>query len=218
MENPRNEGEVEQAKAQAVAADVTQGAQRIVGEDATVVECPLEHTASCKVVSDVVEWSVSGSPPMPISCKYVHTNLVARDWRGLATFYQEVFDCRPVGSERDYDGGWIRDVTALETDVSIQGQHLRLPGVGDDGPTLEIFQYSQQPQRPPIAANQPGFAHIAFHIDDMPAARQAVLDGGGQDLGKMHSMDVPGAGRIELIYMTDPEGNIIELQKWSKQP
>ncbi len=35
----------EKAKSDALAADVTQGALRIVGEDATVVECPLEHTA-----------------------------------------------------------------------------------------------------------------------------------------------------------------------------
>ncbi len=48
----KNDADIEQPKAQAVAADVTQGALRIVGEDATVVECPLEHTA--------VEASISG--------------------------------------------------------------------------------------------------------------------------------------------------------------
>jgi predicted enzyme related to lactoylglutathione lyase len=61
----------------------------------------------------------------------------------------------------------------------------------------------------------PGFVHIAFHVDDVPTARAAVLAGGGRDLGKLHSMEVPGAGTITLIYMTDPEGNIIELQHWS---
>jgi predicted enzyme related to lactoylglutathione lyase len=30
---------------------------------------------------------------MKIQAKYVHTNLVAEDWRGLARFYQEVFGC-----------------------------------------------------------------------------------------------------------------------------
>jgi catechol-2,3-dioxygenase len=28
------------------------------------------------------------------------------------------------------------------------------------------------------------------------------------------TIDIKGAGRLTLIYMTDPEGNIIELQKW----
>ena len=28
---------------------------------------------------------------MPIPAKYVHTNLIARDWKGLVRFYSEVF-------------------------------------------------------------------------------------------------------------------------------
>jgi len=152
---------------------------------------------------------------MPIQAKYVHTNIVARDWRKLADFYQQVFGCVPVPPERDYQGQWINDVTAIDQPVSIEGMHLRLPGYDRGGPTLEIFQYSSQPPRPPVAANQPGFAHIAFHVDDIEAARRAVLDGGGGELGKLHEMQVQGAGYISLIYMTDPEGNIVELQKWS---
>lgn len=152
---------------------------------------------------------------MPIQAKYVHTNIVAKDWRKLADFYQQVFGCVPVPPERDYQGQWINDVTAIEKPVSIEGMHLRLPGYDRGGPTLEIFQYNRQPPRPPVAANQPGFAHIAFHVDDIEAARQAVLDGGGGELGKLHGMQVQGAGYISLIYMTDPEGNIVELQKWS---
>jgi predicted enzyme related to lactoylglutathione lyase len=147
--------------------------------------------------------------------KYVHTNIVASDWRKLSQFYQDVFGCTPLPPQRNYAGSWIQDVTGL-ADVTIQGMHLRLPGCGSDGPTLEIFQYSRTPQRPAPATNLPGFAHIAFHVDDVPAARQAVLDAGGHDLGKVHTMLVPGAGTITLVYMTDPEGNIIELQRWSE--
>ena len=138
---------------------------------------------------------------MPIQAKYVHTNIVAEDWRALVRFYQDVFGCIPLPPERDYQGPWITDVTTI-ADVSIQGMHVQLPG-------------SRQPDRPPAATNLPGFAHIAFHVDDVPKARQAVLDGGGHDLGKIHQMDVPGAGTITLVYMTDPEGNIVELQNWS---
>ena len=153
---------------------------------------------------------------MPLQAKYVHTNIVAADWRRLVDFYVEVFGCTPLLTERDYQGRWINDVTALEDDVSIRGIHLRLPGCGEHGPTLEIFEYSKNGARQPIAANQPGFTHIAFLVDDVPAARDAVLKAGGNDLGKLHQMDVPGAGQITLIYMTDPEGNIIELQNWQR--
>lgn len=152
---------------------------------------------------------------MSICARYVHTNIVSSDWRRLADFYCDVFGCRPVPPQREYRGQWINEVTAIPEEVTLEGIHLRLPGYDDRGPTLEIFQYSQQPQRPPIATNQPGFAHIAFHVDDVPAARNSVLAAGGHDLGKLHTMDVPGAGTITLIYMTDPEGNIVELQHWS---
>ena len=144
---------------------------------------------------------------------YAHTNLVANDWRALARFYQDVFQCQPLPPERDYHGEWITDITGIE-DVSLAGIHLRLPGHGEHGPTLEIFSYSRHEEAGTPAANRLGFAHIAFGVDDVQAARAAVLAAGGSQLGKAHKMDVPGAGTITLIYMADPEGNIVELQNW----
>ena len=41
---------------------------------------------------------------MKIKAKYVHTNIVAEDWRALAGFYQRLFGCVPVPPERDYSG------------------------------------------------------------------------------------------------------------------
>lgn len=39
---------------------------------------------------------------MVSSAKYMHTNLIAEDWRTLADFYQHVFGCVPVPPERDF--------------------------------------------------------------------------------------------------------------------
>lgn len=50
------------------------------------------------------------------------------------------------------------------------------------------------------AANLKGFAPIAFVVDDVESARIEVLAGGGKDLGKLHRMEVPGAGIIKLQY------------------
>ena len=36
--------------------------------------------------------------------RYGHTNLIARDWRRLADFYERVFGCEFVPPERDYKG------------------------------------------------------------------------------------------------------------------
>ena len=93
--------------------------------------------------------------------------------------------------------------------------HLRLPGCGENGPTLEIFQYNRQDSGPRPAINRPGLAHIAFAVDDVTAARDAVVQAGGGIVGDVVTLDVAGAGKVTFVHVTDPEGNIIELQKWS---
>ena len=41
-----------------------------------------------------------------MNIKYVHTNIVAHDWRALAGFYETVFECRPMPPERHYSGAY----------------------------------------------------------------------------------------------------------------
>ena len=77
---------------------------------------------------------------MTINARYVHTNLIARDWRALARFYQDVLGCVPVPPERDLSGPDMDAGTGIPG-AHLRGMHLRLPGRGDDGPTLEIFTY-----------------------------------------------------------------------------
>jgi predicted enzyme related to lactoylglutathione lyase len=151
---------------------------------------------------------------MTVEARFVHTNLVAQDWKGLARFYERVFGCTPVPPERDLSGQWLEDATGVP-DAQIRGAHLRLPGCGPDGPTLEIFQYNRQAKRPTTAINRPGFTHIAFAVDDVKAARDAVIAAGGRTVGEVVTLEVPGAGSVTFVYLTDPEGNIIELQHWS---
>jgi len=150
---------------------------------------------------------------MPI--KYAHTNLIAKDWKRLSTFYQEVFGCIPILPERDLSGDWLDKATGL-SGSHISGVHLRLPGYGDDGPTLELFQYSSMPEHSSVNPNTPGFSHIAFAVDDVPAAARAVFNHGGSAVGELAMREVPGVGLLTVQYVTDPEGNIIEVQNWKK--
>ena len=50
---------------------------------------------------------------MPIRAKYVHTNLIARDWKRLVQFYCEVFGCEPKGPERDLSDAWLERVNSI---------------------------------------------------------------------------------------------------------
>ena len=145
--------------------------------------------------------------------RYAHTNLIAVDWQKLAQFYVDVFRCEPVSSERDHRGPHIDNLTGMPG-ARIRGRHYRLPGHGENGPTIEIFSYEKNLPSPGKELNRPGFAHLAFEVEDVDRTRQMILDRGGKDVGKLVTIDIPGAGRLTLIYMADPEGNIIELQKW----
>ena len=149
-----------------------------------------------------------------MAIRYVHTNLIARDWRALSSFYVRLFDCKPVPPERDLSGDWLDAATGIDKS-HLTGIHLRLPGHGDTGPTLEIFSYDAVASRPDMAPNTPGFGHIAFLVDDVPAVAAEVLDAGGTAIGELVSRDVPGVGRLTFQYLRDPEGNIVEIQSWN---
>ena len=151
---------------------------------------------------------------MPPAARYVHTNIVALDWRRLASFYETVLGCEVVPPERHLSGEWLERATRL-TQARIDGVHLRLPGLGDDGPTLEILQYGAPATCPATAPNRPGLGHLAFAVDDVASALDAVLAAGGDAVGDIVTLPVPGAGCVTFVYARDPEGNILELQTWS---
>ena len=149
------------------------------------------------------------------SVKYVHTNIVARNWEKLAQFYIDVFNCEPVYPERDMSGEWIDRITMIR-DVHIEGIHLRLPGY-ENGPTLEIFSYSKNnADNREILVNNYGFAHIAFHVEDVDDTLDRFLEYGGTKYGQLVEKEMKGLGILTIIYVKDPEGNIVEIQNWKQ--
>ena len=152
---------------------------------------------------------------MAIGARYAHTNLTARDWRRLARFYQDVLGCLPRPPERDLSGPWLDELTGIEG-AHLRGVHLALPGHGEGGPTLEIFSYDRMVEGggTPLV-NEAGFGHLAFQVDDVEAALRAVQAAGGGAVGRVATLEVPGAGSLRVVYARDPEGNILELQRWA---
>ena len=149
-----------------------------------------------------------------MATRYAHVNIIAADWKLLCDFYQNVFDCEPVSSARDHHGKQTDALTGM-SDIRIRGRHMRVPGHGENGPTIEIFTFSENAPAQPRPLNRPGFAHLAFEVDDVDAKRAQIKKLGGDDYGELVTIDIAEAGRLTLLYMTDPEGNIVELQKWS---
>jgi predicted enzyme related to lactoylglutathione lyase len=146
--------------------------------------------------------------------KFVHLNIISKDWKKLADFYIKVFQCEPMWPERDLNGKWLDESTAIEN-ARISGIHLRLPGFEEGSPTLEIFQYSDNIIPSSKKINTEGITHMAFRVDNVKDVLKQVLKNGGTQVGKITQNEIEGTGTINFVYTTDPEGNIIEIQHWS---
>jgi catechol 2,3-dioxygenase-like lactoylglutathione lyase family enzyme len=132
----------------------------------------------------------------------------------LAAFYTDVFGCEFVPPERDIRSADLDAATGLH-DAHLTGVHLRLPGYGDSGPTLEIFEYDDIEAHPGVRIDRPGWGHVAFQVPDVPAALEAVAAAGGGQHGATVTMQTKDGRTITWVYATDPDGNIVELQAWS---
>ncbi len=148
----------------------------------------------------------------PMEIKYAHTNIISKNWEVLADFYTVVFDCKPALPPTHLSGEWLEKGTAVKG-ADLKGRHLLLPGYGKEGPTLEIFEYTEMLEKPEPAANRYGFGHIAFRVDDVDAVLGKVLEHGGRKLGEVVSQEYK-TGFLVFTYAEDPEGNIVEIQNW----
>ena len=148
-------------------------------------------------------------------CRYAHTNIIASDWRRLVQFYTDVFGCEFVPPERNQSGAWLEEGTGVK-DAALEGRHLRLPGHGNDGPTLEIYSYKVSETKPEARANRQGFGHIAFEVSEVERFVDLALAHGAKKLGAIVKREVTGIGELTFTYIKDPEDNIVELQSWAK--
>jgi len=146
--------------------------------------------------------------------RFGHVNVTGRDWRRLAAFYTELFGLELVPPERDYRGPDLEAATGV-AGAHLTGAHLRLPGHGSSGPTLEIYQYKTvQPAGEP-RVDRGGWGHIAFQVPDVPTALDAVEAAGGRRFGTVVTLTTTDGRHVTWCYATDPDGNLLELQAWS---
>lgn len=151
---------------------------------------------------------------MTSQCIYRHTNLNAKNWRSLGSFYEKVFGLKPVGPERDLHGEWFDRVTGVKG-AHVRGQHYELPGYQNGGPTFEIFTYNIHGNEGPSPINGFGFAHVAFEVDDVDEVYRILINEGGSACGEKVERYYDTLDKtLHIIYARDPEGNIIEIMKW----
>lgn len=148
--------------------------------------------------------------------KYTHTNIISNDWKKLAEFYVKTFGCKILPPIRKQSGDWLSKGTGVKN-AKLEGAHLLLPGYGPKGPTLEIYQYEIVEEQKAVNPNKRGYGHLAFEVENVEEVLMDIKKNGGSEFGKLTSRVVKEVGKITFVYARDPEGNLIEIQKWEKE-
>jgi catechol 2,3-dioxygenase-like lactoylglutathione lyase family enzyme len=147
---------------------------------------------------------------------YLHTNLTVANLEKQVAFYCDVFGCTPVRAIQSLEGPWLDAITGI-VGARLRYVHLRLPGHGAEGPELELNEYGNPMERPATSAARIGYGHLAFRVDDVEAALGEVVAAGGGRLGEVVTTPIPGRGVLTEVYAVDPEGNILELQRYAPE-
>lgn len=142
-----------------------------------------------------------------------HVNLVVRDLDAMTAFYRDVFALR-VTKRVTISGDWIAAVVGLRG-VLAEVVYLDPP----QGPRVELISYRQpvgiQPEGVSIA-NTLGLRHIAFRVSDIDRVVERIRLAGTSLNSPVATVpqsqaSYPGGASKRLVYLHDPEGNLLEL-------
>ncbi|GAB2483353.1 VOC family protein [Jatrophihabitans fulvus] len=135
---------------------------------------------------------------------YSHLAVCVADLERATTFWTGAFgfSAGPV-----YSSAGRRVRALMECDApSFDGVFLRLGDV-----LVELLQYepSLPSERSPRRSDEVGYAHISLTVNDVDAALTAVKARGGTVRTRMQHTFADGI--TEIAFVTDPDGNRIEL-------
>jgi catechol 2,3-dioxygenase-like lactoylglutathione lyase family enzyme len=151
--------------------------------------------------------------------RLAHVSITAKDLSRLRAFYENALGLIEARPEREFSGKWLEKGTGVPG-AEIRRVHLGLPDAEPGGALLEIIEYAGRAgESVPPAANAHGLRHVAFEVEspeELARIHELVLENGGGRLGEISEKEIDGLGAVTFVYMTDPEGNIIELLNWRK--
>ncbi len=140
--------------------------------------------------------------------KINHVNIVVSDLKETKAFFLQLGF--KVGDESGLSGEWISSIVGLPK-VNARYVTLSLPGTETN---LELIKYaSPQSERDPKMdkANQIGFRHIAFEVDNIEDEVCRMKDKGIKFLSEIQTY--PKTGK-RLVYLWGPDSILLELAQY----
>ena len=140
--------------------------------------------------------------------KINHINVVVSDLDEAKAFFVQLgFEVR---DESDLSGEWISSIVDLPN-VSARYVTLKLPCTETN---LELIEYINPPSERDTnmsMANQMGFRHIAFEVENIDETVQNMRDIGIKFISSIHAY--PKTGK-RLVYFWGPDGILLELAQY----
>jgi catechol 2,3-dioxygenase-like lactoylglutathione lyase family enzyme len=134
-----------------------------------------------------------------------HTGFITPSLEGSVRFWSEVmgFDPRPSVERK---GDWVAPFTG------VSGAELKIAHLFGHGTHLEFIEFGAaggaagEPR-----ANDSGTGHVCFKVQDLDAAVERILAGGGKFAGRITTITEGAVAGIRGLYLRDPFGVLIEL-------
>ena len=141
-----------------------------------------------------------------------HVGFTVPDLEEATRFFVDVIGCEHIytlGPFRDDDGDWMaRQLNIHPRAVMRELRFFRCR----TGPNFELFKYDAPNQRrEPPANSDVGGHHLAFYVDDVPAAVAYLENRGVRILGEpVRRTEGPSGGQTWVYFLT-PWGMQLEL-------
>lgn len=140
--------------------------------------------------------------------KINHVNAVVSNLDEAKSFFIQLGFT--IGDESELSGEWISSIVALPN-VRARYVTLKLPFTDTN---LELIEYINPPseREPDLGkANQIGFRHIAFEVENIDKVVQDMKDKGIKFISPIHTY--PSTGK-RLVYFWGPDGILLELAQY----
>ena len=136
------------------------------------------------------------------SLKFLHVNIITESWRALCDFSNNALGSSDFGKLKDHSGSYKEKVIGIPG-VRVVGQHVLMPGLCSEHPTLEIFTYSVKGETEPVADWNIGINRIGFVSENIQNDIKAIESAGGRLLSRSS----------DTALLDDPQGDKILLLK-----
>jgi catechol 2,3-dioxygenase-like lactoylglutathione lyase family enzyme len=141
-----------------------------------------------------------------------HVNIIVSDLDKAIQFFSLLgFVERTAG---ELSGDWISKIVGLD---GVKGRYVAI-GLPESHTNIELMQY-YSPQGsidPNISkANQIGFRHLAFEVQDIESVVARLEENGVEFLSEIQLY--PATGK-KLVYFYGPDGVLLELAQYGQVP